>query len=155
MSRAARLANHIRRTVKGPMWHGPALAQVLDGVTAEQAAAHPVAGGHSIWELVLHAAAWAEIARARVSGDRLADPAPEDDWPPVAATGAEDWRLAVERLKDSHRELAGSVRNLTDEALDARVGELEYTVDVLLHGVVEHSTYHGGQIMILRKALGQ
>jgi len=24
-------------------------------------------------------------------------------------------------------------------------------VDVLLHGVIEHSCYHGGQIMVLRK----
>ncbi len=29
-----------------------------------------------------------------------------------------------------------------------------YSVDVLLHGVIEHGTYHGGQIMMLRKALG-
>jgi uncharacterized damage-inducible protein DinB len=136
------------------MWHGPALAQVLEGVTHEQAAAKPIAGAHSIWELVLHASAWAEIARARVRGERLADPAPDEDWPPVGANGPDAWRLAVERLSESHRALSAAVRELTDETLDAKVGELEYTVDVLLHGVIEHSTYHGGQIMLLRKALG-
>ena len=36
---AARLANHIKRTVVGPMWHGGALGQVLEGVTNDQAAA--------------------------------------------------------------------------------------------------------------------
>src|SRR5262245_1815177 len=153
MSRARRLANHILRTFRGPMWHGPALTQVLEGVTHEQAAAKPIAGAHSVWELVLHASAWAEIARARVRGERLADPPPEEDWPPVGTTGLDDWQLAIERLRESHRALAAAVRDLSDEALDAKVGELEYTVDVLLHGVIEHSTYHGGQIMILRKAL--
>jgi uncharacterized damage-inducible protein DinB len=135
------------------MWHGPALAQVLDGVTHEQAAAKPIAGAHSIWELVLHVAAWAEIARARVKGERLADPPHEEDWPPVGATGPDEWRLAVERLTESHRALSAAVRELTDEILDARIGELEYTADVMLHGVIEHSTYHGGQIMLLRKAV--
>ena len=135
------------------MWHGPALAQVLEGVTHEQAAARPIGGAHSIWELVLHASAWAEIARARVGGERLADPAAEEDWPPVGTTGLDEWQLAIERLRASHRALAAAVRDLTGEALDAKVGELEYTVEVLLHGVIEHSTYHGAQIMILRKAL--
>ena len=69
MTRAAKLAKHIHRTVKGPMWHGPALAQVLDGVTHDQAAAHPIAGAHSIWEIVLHVSAWAEISRARIKGE--------------------------------------------------------------------------------------
>ena len=154
MTRASRLAKHIERTVRGPMWHGPALAQVLDGVTHDQAAMHPIAGAHGIWEIVLHAAAWAEIARARLKGERAGDPTPEEDWPPATATGADDWQRAIERLGDSHRQLAADVRKLTDEALDVRVTGLEYTVDILLHGVVEHSTYHGGQIVLLRKALG-
>ena len=32
----------------------PLCLEVLEGVSAEAAAAHPVAGAHSIWELVLH-----------------------------------------------------------------------------------------------------
>ena len=153
MTRATRLAKHIHRTFKGPMWHGPALSQVLDGFTHETAAARPIAGAHSVWELVLHVTTWAEIARARIKGERLTDPTPQEDWPPVTNATAEQWRVALERLGESHRLLSAAVRELTDEALDARVGELEYTVDVLLQGVVEHGTYHGGQIALLRKAI--
>ena len=65
------LANHIKRTVAGPMWHGPALDELLKDVTAELAASRPVEGVHSIWELVLHVAAWAEISEARLRGDRM------------------------------------------------------------------------------------
>jgi len=154
MSLATRLANHIERSNTGPMWHGPALAQVLDGVTPEQAAARPIAGAHSIWEMVLHAAVWAEIARARVKGERLGDPTPEEDWPAPDAASADAWQRARDRLAESHHLLAADVRSLTDDALKAKVKTLDYTVSVLLHGVVEHSTYHGGQIMMLRKALG-
>src|SRR5262245_47111322 len=69
----ARLAHHIKRTVTGPMWHGSALAEVLEGVTPEQATTRPIPGAHTIWELVAHVTAWAEIARARVHGERLGD----------------------------------------------------------------------------------
>lgn len=151
MIRAKRLAKHIERTVTGPMWHGPALASVLEGVTHDKAAERPIGNGHSIWEIVLHVAAWAEIARARVHGQRTGDPATDEDWPPVGSAELDDWRLAIERLGVSHRLLAEATRELSDDNLDANVPGLDYTVDVMLHGVIEHGTYHGGQIVMLHK----
>ena len=148
MSRAMRLGNHIERTVTGPMWHGPALLEVLDGVDAARARARPIAGAHSIWEIVKHVTAWAEIARQRIHGEALGDPTAEQDWPPIG----DDWAQDLERLKESHRRLAADVRRLDDAALDARVKTLEYPVGILLDGVVEHGTYHGGQIALLKKA---
>src|SRR5690242_13954465 len=121
MSRATRLAKHVERTVTGPMWHGPALAHVLESVTHEQAAAKPIPAAHSVWEIVLHVAVWAEISHARLSGQRTGDPTADEDWPPVAGTSAGDWRAALDRLGTSHRELAETVRGLSDEALDAKV----------------------------------
>ena len=151
MSRATRLARHIERTVTGPMWHGPALVDVLEGVDASRARTRPVAGAHNIWEIVLHITAWAEIARQRVKGEGTGAPTPEQDWPPVSDADA-DWPRAVERLGEAHRELAADARPLTEEQLDALVPGLEYTVHVLLHGIIEHGTYHGGQIALLKKA---
>ncbi len=160
MSRPTRVARHIEHTVTGPMWHGPALAEVLEGVTADRARTRPVAGAHSIWELVLHITAWSDIARQRINGQATADPTPEQDWPPVPVSGSDPgasdhasaWRLAVERLGESHRQLAADVRLLDDERLDAFVPGLDYSVSVMLRGVVEHGTYHGGQIALLKKA---
>lgn len=152
MSRATRLAGHIERTLTGPMWHGPALVNVLEGVTADRARKRPIAGAHSIWELVLHITVWCDIARRRLTGEVTGDPPPEQDWPPAPMGASDsDWRLAVERLGESHRQLAADARELSDEELDALVPGLAYTVSVLLHGVVEHGTYHGGQIALLRK----
>ncbi|MCU1385366.1 MAG: hypothetical protein JWL71_4063 [Acidobacteria bacterium] len=151
MSRATRLARHLERTVTGPMWHGPALGDVLDGVDATRARLRPVAGAHSIWEIVLHITAWSEIARQRITGEATGDPSAEQDWPPVSDADA-DWPRAVERLRESHRQLSADARLLGDDQLDALVPGLEYTVHVLLHGIVEHGTYHGGQIALLKKA---
>jgi len=135
------------------MWQGAALGPLLEGVSDAQAAARPIPGAHTIWEIVHHVTAWAEIARARLNGQRLGDPPADEDWPPPGS-GADAWARAVGRLAVSHNELAGAVRDLTEEALAARVHELDYTAEILLQGVVEHGTYHGGQIALLRKALG-
>jgi uncharacterized damage-inducible protein DinB len=151
MSRATQIASSLERTMTGPMWHGPALAEVVKGVTAARAAAHPIAGAHSIWEIVLHIIAWAEIARARLKGESTGDPTPEQDWPPVTATDDAAWAAALERLGACHREIAADARAFDDGGLDAKVANLDYSVDVLLHGIVEHGTYHGGQIALLKK----
>jgi uncharacterized damage-inducible protein DinB len=151
MSRARQLANHLDRTMTGPMWHGPALSEVLEGVSAETAASRPVAGAHSIWEIVLHVVAWVEIARARLKGQSTGDPRPEQDWPPVVATDGEAWTRALDQLNACHRQIAADVRELDDARLDEKVPNLEYSVAVLLHGIVEHGTYHGGQIALLKK----
>jgi uncharacterized damage-inducible protein DinB len=163
MSRATRLADHIERTVTGPMWHGPALLEVLKGVACDHALARPFPDAHTIWEIVLHVTAWCDIARQRLKGQATGDPTPEQDWPAVptalpsamAASGmdpASEWRRAVELLAESHRGLAADTRLLEDARLAALVPGLDYTISVLLRGIVEHGTYHGGQIALLKKA---
>ena len=153
MSRGQRVAEAIERSVSGPVWHGPPLADLIGDITAEQAAARPIAGAHSIWELVLHATSWTEIVRERLIGSAKGEPTPEEDWPPVRDQSAEAWRATVERLKAAHRELAADVSQLDDSMLIGRVPGREHSVLAMIHGVVEHDAYHGGQIAILKRAL--
>jgi uncharacterized damage-inducible protein DinB len=150
-TRSAQLAEVLVRNVTGPMWHGPALAELLAGVPYQQAASRPIPDGHTIWELVAHVTAWAGIARARVHGQRIGDPSPEENWPaPPEATEAE-WTAAVAALQESHRALAVDVAALDDLSLDRQISGLDYSLATLLHGVVEHGTYHGGQVALLKK----
>jgi uncharacterized damage-inducible protein DinB len=147
------LAKHIERTVTGPLWHGPVLDDLLVDVTADQAASRPIASAHSIWELVLHVAAWAEIGRARLDGRAIGDPPDEVNFPPVRDASAAAWDMARDRMREAYRDLAARVRQLDESTLTTRVGGLSYTVGFMLHGIVEHGTYHGGQIALLKKAL--
>ena len=151
MTRASMIASRIERTVSGPMWHGPALTDLLDGVPHDRAAAHPIPGVHSIWEVVRHITAWAEIATRRARGEPV-DPTPQQDWPPPTDTSHAAWAREVERLGTSHRELADLARSFDDARLDAAAAGQEYSVLVMLDGIVEHGTYHGGQIALLKKA---
>jgi uncharacterized damage-inducible protein DinB len=154
MHSGQRLAARIERTITGPMWHGPALAEVLTGVDHRAAAARPIAGAHSIWELVVHTAVWAEIARERVAGRALGDPPPEDDWPraPGGEATADAWAAAQARLSAAYQALAATAATLDDDALRAIVRGKEYSVGTMLRGVVEHGTYHGGQVALLKRA---
>ena len=65
MRQAERIVDQMERAFRGSPWYGPAAQRVLGGVTAAQASARPIAGAHSIWELVLHMTGWkVEAARS-------------------------------------------------------------------------------------------
>ncbi len=154
MKRKQAIADRIRRTLTGPMWHGDAIRSLLTGVTPAQAVARPVKGAHSIWELVLHITAWANIVRERLSMREQPAPTDAQDWPGVASTPDEKaWTAALARLMSSHEILATTVEKFEERALDSTVPAQSYSVAEMLTGVVEHGTYHGGQIALLKRAL--
>src|SRR5688500_3334669 len=97
MREVARIGSQLKRASEGGAWHGPALLELLADVSAEQAASRPLAGAHSIWEIVLHVAAWQGFAATALEGESMPiDLADEENWPPVADAGREAWRAAVE-----------------------------------------------------------
>jgi uncharacterized damage-inducible protein DinB len=135
------------------MWHGPSLADLLEGVSPAKAAARPIRSGHTIWELTLHMASWMEIVRTRLAPKAPPPPTDAQDWPAIPETSAEAWRAAIQRLKDAHRDLAADVAQLSDDATQALVPGKDHSVATMIHGIIEHDAYHGGQIAILKKAL--
>jgi uncharacterized damage-inducible protein DinB len=147
------IADRLRRTLTGPMWHGDAVNQLLHGVSAGDAARTPVAGAHSIWALVLHMTAWANIARERLSTKAQPDPSDAQDWPAVNGTSIESWSDAQMRLTEAYERLAQHCEETEDASMDATVPGRDYTVREMLVGVVEHAVYHGGQIGMLKRAL--
>ena len=160
MSEIDRIADELEREFSGDPWHGSPLLQILEGISAEQAAAHPVPGGHSIWELVLHITAWKGEVRRRLSGAPASDPE-EGDWPAVGDPAPERWWRALEALRAAHDRLLAAIRELPEAKLfeptnDPRNRPLGTGVSyyVLLHGIVQHDVYHSGQIVLLKKALG-
>ena len=155
MTAIERIEEGLSRSFEGTAWHGPAVMPLLADVTAATAAARPIAGAHSIWELVLHMAVWKRVVRRRLGGERINNLPPHEDWPPVTEVTEEGWRRAVEDLRRSHRELTQEVARLRNERLDEPlVGEATttYSVSATLHGIIEHDLYHAGQIAILKRA---
>jgi hypothetical protein len=149
-----RLEEQLERALEGEAWHGPAVLEVLHGVSAHQAAAHPVAGAHSIWELVLHLHSDYSLVLRRLGGDgrQLTEP---ENWPAVPEPSAENWSESVRVLKELNAQLRRALRNFPAERLDEPlVPEVPYTAYTQFIGVTQHNLYHAGQMALLKKALG-
>lgn len=151
-----RIKDQFRRAFEGEAWHGPSVLLLLQGITAQQAAAHPIPGAHSIWELTLHIAAWERACKRRLEGDpaQLTD---EEDWRPINDTSEAAWESTKQHLIQNHRELLNAIANIDESRLNEPIITDSITpyssVYVTLHGVVQHDLYHAGQIAMVKKAL--
>jgi uncharacterized damage-inducible protein DinB len=149
----ARIAEEIRSAFDGEAWHGPSLMEVLEDVNAIMAAARPIAGAHTIWELTLHIQAWEEVIRRRLGGQALTL-SDAENFPNVSDNSERAWKNALQELKSTHDALLATVRGMSDDRLEETVPGKHYNVYTMLHGATQHAIYHGGQIVILKRALG-
>jgi uncharacterized damage-inducible protein DinB len=157
MSETARLADQIRRAFAGDAWHGDSVLELLANVDAKTAAAHPIKGAHSIWELLLHIAAWDDAALRRAGGSAV-ELSDRENFPPVEDGSEAAWRKAMEYVKQKHEALVQAVAAFPySRLLEPVPGKKEkhYDYFYLFSGIVQHELYHAGQIALLKKALGK
>lgn len=152
MTEIERIADQLKRAFAGEAWHGRAVAEILQDVTAQQAAAHPLDGAHSIWELALHIAAWQRAGSGRLAGDR-AQLSDAENFPAVTDTNEQAWEETKQALRQSYEELSEAISRLDESQLDQPIIKGMSSVYVTLHGIVQHTLYHAGQIAILKKAV--
>jgi uncharacterized damage-inducible protein DinB len=153
MTESVRLADQIRRAFEGNAWHGDSVLELLAGVNAKTATARPITDAHSIWELLLHIAAWDDAVRRRTAGEAvtLSD---EQNFPPVRDVSEAAWRQAIESVKQTHNDLIKAVAAFPDSRLQDPVpGKTEkyYNFFYMFSGIVQHELYHAGQIALLKK----
>jgi hypothetical protein len=160
-SESLRIADQLRLAFGGDPWHGLPLRELLSGVTSAQARSRPIAGGHSIWELVLHIDIYTRMAFEATRGVPMAKLYENGkDWVAVNDTGAgvtdrgeAAWTEATDQLARSAEQLARAIEARDDSTLQDIVPGREYDFYYLFHGIVQHSLYHAGQIAQLKRAL--
>jgi uncharacterized damage-inducible protein DinB len=150
MTTGESIADELRHAVFGDAWHGPALAEVVAGLSADEAIQRPIPAGHNIWELAQHVTSWSNIALRRIQGGQH-QPFPGEDWPESGDISEERWKEIVTAMVESHDRLCKAVAGLTDAELEKNAPGSERSIAFMLHGVAQHDAYHGGQISLLRK----
>jgi hypothetical protein len=151
-----RIATQLASTINGEAWYGDSLREILAGVTAPQAQAHPIANAHSIWELIVHLEAWVNFAQGAVQGTAippwLAMPK-ELDWPPVTGTNKQDWEETLQSFFASHLKIVETIKTFGDERLETTVPGRTYNFYRIFQSTTQHAVYHSGQIALLKKML--
>ena len=171
MSLRATIREHLVTVWAGEPWYGSSSKTILEGVTATEAAAHPLRGAHSIWETTLHMLAWTEEVTSRVRGNKAATPL-RGDWPTVTSESTEAWAATTDELRTARYALLEAIEHAHEEDLYTLVPRASEASDTPLpvpgtppvlstratraqtaSGLAEHDVYHLGQIAMLKRAL--
>ncbi len=151
MSEIETIIDELKNIHNGNAWHGASLADALDGITCEQAAARPLKHAHSIWEIVAHIEGWEDVFRRRLEGQQISEPE-AGDFPVAAEPRETAWMEMLKKLENTHEHLLRVVENLPDSILETKITGKDYSYRFLLQKTVDHKVFHSGQIAVLKKA---
>ena len=152
MTEIKRIQDQLKRAFEADAWHGPAVMEVLNGVTAKQASARPIPNAHSIWEIALHISGWVGVMKSRVERKWM-DLPEEGDWPPVEDASPAAWEKTLKLLKTRHAGLQKAISRHSAKDLDKPIAKGRSTLYASLHGIIQHDLYHAGQMAVLKKGV--
>src|SRR2546423_2040073 len=144
----------LHNVYEGDPWHGSSITEVLKGIDAGIAARRSIPHAHTIWEIVLHMTAWTREVASRVRG--AAAKSPPEDWPATRFGGGEPaWKAAKDDLAAAQKEIEIAAGALSSDDLVRWIENHEgtsCTVGTVIRGLLQHHTYHEGQIAMLKRA---
>ena len=152
MNEVKLIAEQVASGFREGAWPDVSVRDLLRSLTFEEAAAHPVKGAHSAWEIALPISYWHQAVRKRLEGE-AADYGLDEDWPEPGEPAESNWHNTLEEIDKAHGQLVDAVRALDPDKLSHLVPGRSFTFYFMLHGVPQHDLYHGGQIMLLTRAV--
>lgn len=147
--------NLMQQLLRGKGEHADPLACV-DDLTAEQAGRRVAGFPHTVWQILFHLNFWIDIELK--SAEDPATPVPSDwsvSWPKEPGPADEiAWRHEVGLFRTNLEQLvtlAGAQASTLARIAHPATGQ---TVEAVLWRLVAHNSYHTGQMVQLRQAIG-
>lgn len=150
MELTKQIAKNFREVHYGKNWTDVNLKNTLEGITWEQAVTK-IYNLNTIASLVFHINYYVSHVLKVLQGEPLtAKDQYSFDSPPV--NSEEDWSKLKQKVFSDADEFAAAIERLDDKRLfevfsDPKYGDYYRN----LHGIIEHTHYHLGQIMLLKK----
>lgn len=144
----------LKTLIRGSGIHVDPVA-ALDDLPWELAGRRVLHHPHTIWQVLGHLNYWMDLGLRRIEGATAVPPKHADDgWP--KADGPADaitWAHDLALFKTNLDQLV-TIADARASTLSRLVDKSGKTVEAVLWELVIHNSYHLGQIVLLRQALG-
>lgn len=149
------IAKHLRELYFGKNWTWSSMQEHLTDVTWEQAI-KKVHGFNTIAALTYHIHYYVAAAMGVLQGKPLTSK-DADSFTHPHIQNAQDWQALLDTVWKDAETFAALIEQLPDSQLEEIFRSEEYgTYYRNLNGIIEHSYYHLGQIVLVKKlVLGQ
>lgn len=137
----------------GDPWIEINLKETLKGITPAMAS-QKVGSLNSIWQIVNHVISWRETLLKRVQNEYV--PSPENNFiETISDVSAEAWEETLTRLQKSQENLLLYLSGDKEIDFDENPSQGQYSRYELIEGILQHDVYHLGQVVLLKKMLGE
>jgi uncharacterized damage-inducible protein DinB len=154
MQVTTQIAKHLREIYFGGNWTSVNLKDTLADVSWQQATT-PVYSFNSIATLVYHINYYISAVLKVLEGGPLdASDKYSFSHPPIHSK--DDWEKLLEKTRTEAEKFATLIEQLPESRLGENLADEKYgNYYRNLHGIIEHSHYHLGQIVLIKKILAQ
>jgi hypothetical protein len=143
-----RIIDQIERLHNNNNWAGFNLYEILDGITDNSANLKLPNFNHTIHQIARHLVTdFVVIKRLQGIDYKLTN---EENWIPADKINFK-WSDTVNAIKENKNEIIRELQNISDESLDIPILKDFSSIYVNLHGYIQHSYYHFGQIVLMTK----
>jgi uncharacterized damage-inducible protein DinB len=152
MQVTAQIAKHLREIYFGGNWTSVNLKDTLAGVSWQQATTK-VYSFNTIAILVYHINYYISAVLKVLEGGSLnASDKYSFNHPPIQSQ--QDWEKLLEKSWTEAEKFASLIEQLPESRLGENLADEKYgSYYRNLHGIIEHSHYHLGQIVLIKKIL--
>jgi len=152
MNTSKTLANHLEQLFFSKNWTGSSFPEALEGISWQQAT-QKIKSFNTIAVLVYHIGYYIKIQRRVLDGGPLEGSDTESFLAPPIKNEV-DWNALKDDLFENVRKLITQIQEFEDEKLQDAFANSKYGTYLRnFIGVSEHSHYHLGQIVLLKKML--
>ena len=154
MNLTAQIAKHFRDVHFGGNWTSVHLKETLTGVTWQQATTK-IYSLNTIATLVFHINYYVSAVTKVLQGEPLtAHDKYSFDLPPIQ--NQEDWEKLFNKTWSDAENFIKLIEQLPESKLGETCSDEKYgTYYRNIHGIIEHTHYHLGQIVLIKKILLQ
>ena len=146
------LAKHLRDVHFGGNWTSVNLKDTLTGVTWQQATIQ-FDSLNTIVKLVFHINYYISAVSKVLQGEAL-NAKDKFSFDHPAINSEEDWQQLLNKLWSDAENFANLIEQLPDSKLDEAFTDEKYgSYYRNLQGIIEHTHYHLGQIVLIKKLL--
>jgi hypothetical protein len=149
------LRDHLTRVLDWEEAH-VGFDKAVDGIPADKRGSRPAGFEHSPWQLIEH---------IRLAQDDILDFCvnanykhnlkwPDDYWPAPAPASDAAWKESLASYKRSLQKMKALARDVADLTAKVPTGDTKQTYLRAILLVADHTAYHVGQLVAVRRALG-
>ena len=139
----------------GRPWFGESVDKKLSDLTEDEVFMKPLAGVHSIAEILNHIAQWRiEIASRLQTGTINLKENDPNDWIDLIQLKKMGWENVKMEFYNSKNSLINFLKSTNDDFLNKPVKEgSKATYRHFIEGLIDHDIYHLGQVGLVKKMI--